>query len=189
VKHSLRHLLIVFVVCCWSPNANSCADDTLPPFIQKFLNQNCTDCHSGNSADAELDLDLSKIDWSDRATLAKWESIYTMVSKEIMPPPDSTSPTKTKRDGFVAWLDRTLIKESPIGGTTLRRLSRREYEKTIQEVFGLPNFRLPNSFPPDNASHGFNNQGEALVVAASHLEAFSETAALVADEFFSPPRN
>jgi hypothetical protein len=112
-----------------------------------------------------------------------------MVSKEIMPPPDSTSPTKTKRDGFVAWLDRTLIKESPIGGTTLRRLSRREYEKTIQEVFGLPNFRLPNSFPPDNASHGFNNQGEALVVAASHLEAFSETAALVADEFFSPPRN
>ncbi|MFT7632656.1 MAG: hypothetical protein ACI87E_003710 [Mariniblastus sp.] len=188
MKHSLKQLLIVFVVCCGTPIANSSADDALPPFIQKFLSQNCTDCHSGNSADANLDLELSEIDWSNRETIAIWESIHKMVSKQIMPPQDSTSPTKKKRDAFLSWLDKTLIKESPIGGTTLRRLSRREYEKTIQTVFGLPTFKLPNSFPPDNESHGFNNQGEALVVAASHLEAFSETAALVADEFFAPTR-
>ncbi len=178
----------MFASCLCLPITESQAGHPIPPFVVKFLNDNCTDCHNQSSPEADLNLELTRIDWSDRGTIAIWESVHTMVSKEIMPPPDASLPAKKKRDGFLSWLDQTLIKQSPIGGTSLRRLSRREYEKTIRKVFALPNFTLPNSFPPDNKLHGFNNQGEALVVAASHLEAFSETAALVADEFFAPPR-
>lgn len=105
-----------------------------------------------------------------------------------MPPPDSERLSDQQRRDLLTWLESALLKNSPVGGTTLRRLSRREYANTIRSIFDLRNFKLPNSFPPDNKVHGFDNQGQALVMAVSHLEAFSDTATLVADEFFAPPR-
>lgn len=160
----------------------------IPAAVRAVLDQRCVDCHTGADASGGLVLDDAAIDWSDTTSLSNWEQVHTMVSKDIMPPPDSDPLTGPQRKELLAWLDASLMQHSPIGGTPLRRLSRREYAATIQRVFDLSKFTLPDSFPPDNTQHGFDNQGEALVIAVSHLEAFADTAADVADEFFAPPR-
>lgn len=166
----------------------SAEETPIPAAVRSILSQRCADCHSGDSASAGLVLDQASIDWSKADSGDHWEQVHTMVSKDIMPPPDSDPLSDQQRTKLLSWLDTVLMQNSPIGGTPLRRLSRREYATTIQSVFELKNFTLPDSFPPDNTQHGFDNQGEALVIAVSHLEAFAETAATVADEFFAPPR-
>ena len=104
-----------------------------------------------------------------------------------MPPVDAEQPGEKERAELLSWLDTQLMKNSPIGGTPLRRLSSREYRNTIAAIFDLPNFQLPNNFPPDSSAHGFDNQGENLMIAGSHLEAMVDTATSIADSFFMPP--
>lgn len=162
--------------------------EPLPKNVRQLLTNYCIDCHSVDNAEGGLRLDLKQTDWSTPNSLSTWEHVHLMLSKEVMPPTDAEQPSVQERAILLAWLDRELIRNSPIGGTPLRRLSRREYRNTIANLFGLKDFELPNSFPPDNELHGFDNQGEALVIAASHLEAFAETATSVADQFFSPNR-
>lgn len=152
-----------------------------------LLRQFCSDCHDASAAEGDLVLQFDKSAWMRPDVLSDWESAHAMVSRGIMPPPDADQPTANQRARLLGWIDRQLVRYSPVGGTQLRRLSRKEYEKTIQAVFGLPQFRLSDGFPPDNELHGFDNQGESLVVSRSHLQAFADTAKRVADEFFAPP--
>lgn len=187
-----RISVLIFALCS---TASLLADDDggtpISTDARAVLSKYCVDCHSGEEPDGALDLDVSTIKWRGpavRESIAKWEHVHSMLSKQIMPPPDSEQPSADERHVLLNWLDRALIKNSPVGGTPLRRLSRREYANTIRDVFGLDKFQLPDSFPPDNKLHGFDNQGQALVIAVSHLEAFADTATLVADEFFAPPR-
>lgn len=49
-------------------------------------------------------------------------------------------------------------------------------------------FPYPPGFPSDQKLHGFDNVGEGLVVSPLLLESYAQTASLVADEIFPPPR-
>ena len=127
------------------------------------------------------------IDWTKSESLEKWELVRSLIDKRIMPPAESDQPDKNERDGMLKWLDAQLVQNSPIGGTPLRRLSSREYRNTIATIFDLPNFQLPDNFPPDSNAHGFDNQGANLMTAVSQLEAIADTATMIADNFFLPP--
>lgn len=175
--------LVAFLVAA----AYSTAADELPLQARAVIGEFCIDCHSGSDADAGLVFSTDSIDWNDSDSAEKWEAVYQMVSRSVMPPPDSDQPTERQRNAFLKWLDNELNVNLPIGGTTLRRLSRREYENTLRSVFGLPGFELPLGFPPDNEFDGFDNQAHAMAIAPSHMESYAQTANMVADEFFPPP--
>ncbi|TWT47900.1 hypothetical protein KOR42_40980 [Thalassoglobus neptunius] len=168
-------------------SVTSAAED-IPQPVQVVLQTYCTDCHSEDYAEGNLRLDGNNVDWSVPDSLVEWEKVLTMVSKRIMPPPEGTALTPQDRELLLSWLDQKLSQNSPVGGTPLRRLNRREYRNSIASLFDLEDFELPNSFPRDNIQHGFDNQGDALVISPSHFEAFAETAAVVAYAFFAPPR-
>ncbi|MEW4486559.1 DUF1592 domain-containing protein [Thalassoglobus sp. JC818] len=174
-----------FIVLCIS--AVSFAEE-IPQPVQAVLQKHCTDCHSEDYAEGNVRFDRNEIDWSASHSLIEWEKVLTLVSKQVMPPPEGDPLAAKDRELLLSWIDEKLSQHSPIGGTPLRRLNRREYRNSIASIFELNDFELPDSFPPDNVQHGFDNQGEALVISPSHLEAFAETAAIVADEFFAPPR-
>ncbi len=152
----------------------------------KVLRQYCMDCHDNVAAEGDFVLPVASPDWDDANVISSLELAHTMIVKKIMPPADMDQPSERQRKVVLDWLDRALIENSPIGGTPLRRLSGREYANTVSEIFGLENYSLPDGFPPDNEQHGFDNQGEALVIAASHLEALADAATEIADQFFPP---
>ena len=190
---SERILLVIALLLGSCSGALTLAAESVSAEVIDAFQTHCLDCHSSDAAEGNLILPESISEWSkpepwDSSQLELWQNVHTMITKKIMPPPDASSPGERKRQVMADWVSDQLMHRSPVGGTALRRLSRREYRNTVESLFGLQGFELPASFPSDNFKHGFDNQAESLVVAASHLEAFAETAIMVADEFFPPRR-
>lgn len=150
--------------------------------------EHCFDCHSIDAAEGGFGVNTEAIDWDDHQTQHDWESALQFLTKGVMPPADSDQLSVVDRATLRAWIEQNLTQHQPIGGTSLRRLSAREYTNTIRSVFDLGSFTLPHGFPPDQTAHGFDNQSAALVVAPSHLEAFADAAGNVADELFPEPK-
>ncbi len=156
------------------------------PAAAKIIRQFCADCHCDGQDEGGLRIEVDHPDWTQSQTLSDWESIHDLVSRGMMPPADAQQLSDKQRDTLIAAVDKALIQHSPIGGTPLQRLNRREYTKTIQRLFGLSDFKVPHGFPPDNTHGGFDTLANRLVVGGSHLEALNEAAIQVADQIFPP---
>ena len=148
----------------------------------------CIDCHDELTAKGDLNLDVFDVDWSDAHAREHWTKVYTRIDRDKMPPKEKPQPSTEEKEQLLAWLDRELTTNNPIGGAPMRRLNRREIENSLKSIFPIPSFELPPGFPPDNTSHGFDTVSEALVISASHLEAYRDTATLIADYLFPQPK-
>ena len=166
--------------------ACSVAADSLPEARQAFLDNYCLDCHDVDTQKGEINLEVSKIDWSDKGSLFLWERVLDALRAGEMPPKKKTQPSARERDVMVAWIDDELSRHTPLGGTLARRLNQTEYLATIKSLLGIKDFTLPLGFPADREHHGFDNLGEGLVLSPPLLESYGVTAALVADEIFPP---
>lgn len=160
----------------------------LPEQTLQFLADSCLDCHDADVAKGEIDLDVLEVDWTDEANLRLWERVLNALESGEMPPEHKKQPAAADREAMVAWIDQTLTENTEIGGTLARRLNRDEYRRTIESLFGISNFELPPGFPADSEHHGFDNLGEGLVLSPPLLDAYAETASLVADQLFPPER-
>ncbi|MCR9201956.1 MAG: DUF1588 domain-containing protein [Planctomycetaceae bacterium] len=165
------------------------AADQMPADVARVFRRCCADCHSEGAAEGGFAFNVQQVNWADASTVHAFEDAHQRITRQLMPPPDAEQPTKAERQLVSDWLDGKLKSHSPIGGTTLRRLNRREYANTVASVFGLTDYRIPAGFPADSTSSGFDNQAESLVMAGSHLEAYAEAAADIADQLFPPPKS
>lgn len=153
-----------------------------------FLSLYCAACHTGEFAEGEFIFsESSPIDWNQPKNVEHWEQVHTMVSRKLMPYPDADQPTASERTKFLDWLDKRLIQHGRLGGTVLRRLSRREYANTIRSVFGFRRFEVSDDFPPDSTFQGFDNHGHSLFTAPGHMEALVTNAVAVADRIYPQP--
>ena len=165
------------------------ADPTLIPNpVQAVLMQNCLKCHDQDSKKGDVNLDHGSIDWSNKEELDIWLRAVDAIEQGLMPPPDQKQPSREDRGAVLAFLDKNLLKNIPIGGTLPRRLNKAEYEATIRSLLHLPDYKLPLGFPNDIEHHGFNNVGEGLVLSPPHLEAYASVARDIADQIFPPPK-
>lgn len=150
--------------------------------VSSFLEMHCYDCHGDGQDKGGLDLEALKSDLSDPATFARWELIYDRVEKGEMPPKKVTErPGPGELAEFAGHLAPALMQAHEAEkGTVLRRLNRREYENTMNDLFGT-NLRLAEMLPEDGRSHEFDTVGEALGLSMMHLERYLEAARLVID--------
>jgi hypothetical protein len=150
--------------------------------VSSFLEYHCYDCHGDGQDKGGLDLEKLKSDLSDPATFARWELIFDRVEKGEMPPKKvKERPEGKELKEFLEQLSPALTKaHEEQKGTVLRRLNRREYENTMNDLFGT-NLRLAGMLPEDGRSHEFDNVGEALGLSMMHLERYLEAARLVID--------
>ncbi len=156
----------------------------LPTDVQgtNFLNKYCSDCHTGDHPEGEFRFSASAaIPWTEPRTAEAWEQVEVMVRRRMMPFQEADQPTAEEREQFLLWLDHRLVEHTRLGGTVLRRLSRREYGNTIRSVFGFRQFEVSDDFPPDSTFDGFDNHGQSLVTAPGHLESLVTNAVAVAD--------
>ncbi len=107
--------------------------------IKPFLESYCLDCHSGDSAEGEMN--LAKFNNQDDvlADLDSWSSVLDVLDLSEMPPDDAEQPDSAEVDFVQSWILETIAKSSqaarPI--TMIRRLNRVEYENTIRDLFRL----------------------------------------------------
>lgn len=186
----MRHVLLCFALACITTRGVTTvgAAEPLPPFRHAFLETHCFDCHSHDAAEGEIVLDQPAVDWQSKDALLLWERVLNALKSGEMPPPDAGDLTDKDRTGMVRWVDRQLTANTEIGGTRARRLNQTEYRATVESLFGVSPFPLPAGFPADREFHGYDNVGEGLVLSPPLLEAYADTARLIADTVFPPPR-
>ncbi|MBD3672897.1 MAG: DUF1587 domain-containing protein, partial [Planctomycetaceae bacterium] len=172
--------VVLFLLLC-GENASLPAQE-FRQNIQTFLTNNCADCHADGVEEGGLDLGRLGNDLSDAATFAKWERLYDRVRMREMPPEDAEQPAAADRQKFLRSLGTPLtIAHERTKGTVLRRLNRREYEHTMNDLFGT-NLDLAGMLPEDGRSHEFDNVGESLGISLVHLQKYMEAAEKVLDE-------
>ncbi len=147
-----------------------------------FLKTHCFECHSGDTKSGGLDLSSLPSDLTQPQLFAKWERIHDRVANGEMPPKSGTLPKPADRAEFVQSLSRQLTTVHEASkGTVLRRLNRREYQHTLNDLFGT-NLKLAERLPEDGRSHEFDNIGESLGISLVQMQRYLEGANAVLDE-------
>ncbi|MFT7640716.1 MAG: hypothetical protein ACI9G1_002460 [Pirellulaceae bacterium] len=173
-------LVSMIAVLLLAPGWTAHAADLIQP-LKPFLTQFCADCHSGDKAEGGLTLGKLGTDLNDAATFAVWERLYDRVQSQEMPPKDADQPSQPQRERFVTMLEKPLLAAHRANkGTVLRRLNRREYQNTLNDLFGTQ-LDLEGMLPEDGRSHEFDNVGAALGISVAHLQQYLEAARLVYD--------
>lgn len=152
----------------------------LDPRSVSVIRASCLECHSGPEPKGDLAFDLKQ----ERAGLdaARWREVWERVHKGEMPPRKRQALSETERTSL---LDASaLLAAGAEEQAVLRRLSRREYENTVRDLFGVA-FDARAHFAPDEIGSGFDNQGSALSLSDAdferYLQAGERVAALVID--------
>lgn len=157
------------------------------PAIQPFLEANCMDCHDAEMKKGGLDLAALPTDGADAAALKKWVRVFDRVAAGEMPPPKKKQPSQDAVQDFMAALGGDLVtKSNSQKGTVLRRLNRREYQNTINDLLGVK-VNIIDSLPEDGRSHGFDNVGEALSISGIQMQRYMEAAELAIHAALSQP--
>jgi len=143
--------------------------------LESVLRARCVDCHTGAQPKGGLSFDLARAD----AGLAPetWREVWERVHEGEMPPRKAGALSAAERD--------TLLQESlrragsGDARAVLRRLSRREYENTVRDLFGI-RFDAREHFSPDEIGSGFDNQGSALSLSEADFERYLQAGERVA---------
>lgn len=166
------------------------AEDSLAfaPVVADFFDLNCVECHNPVDRKGELDLEslsFDSIQLSDRSLLSM---IHDRVRDGEMPPPEDSLVEPDERRDFLTSFEDQLHRASAarineIGRVKSRRLSRVEYENTIQDLLGvkIPVFEL---LPTDNDKHGFSNIANSQQISHYLLQKYLVVVDLMLDEAF-----
>jgi hypothetical protein len=165
---------------------NAAGNRPFPASVTTLLAKHCYECHAGEAAEGGLDLKLLATNLDDRATFARWERVHDRVLAGEMPPPDADAPPPAEREAAVRALAEPLrAAHARHKGTVLRRLNRREYENTLNDLFGT-NLKLAELLPEDSRAHEFDNVGEALGISLVQMQRYLESAEMVLDAAIAP---
>ena len=105
----------------------------LPQNLRNMLQNNCVDCHDEDLSKADVNLDFDSIDWSDPKSRKLWEKVLDVTFSGVMPPVNKKQPSLKQRSELITYIDKQLVQNTEFEVSKVRRLSNREYEKTIQK--------------------------------------------------------
>lgn len=175
MRSAILHLILLVSTC--RPVVAADFSEKLVP----FFDAHCYECHDDSVKNGGLDLDALPRDLSDDAVMAKWVRLYDRVASGEMPPQDREAPGEGEKRIFRDELGPVLAAAHQTQkGTVLRRLNRREYENTLNDLLGI---RLDAAalLPEDGRSGEFDTVGEALGISASQLRLYLDLATSAID--------
>ena len=162
--------------------SNNIADDRLQS--QQFFDSFCISCHGIEKSKGDLRLDQIDLQkWNEPSLL---NDIHTAIESGEMPPEDAPrlpEPDQLKALQKVLRNQLRLLAEKQKPGM-LKRLSRVEYQNTVNDVFGS-DFSLLDRLPLDNIEAGFNNNADNLHMSVFDMESYFTIANLIAESVVS----
>jgi hypothetical protein len=158
-----------------------------PPKI--FLEQHCYRCHGPKKQKGKRRLDTLEFPISTQLGAIQVQDIIDQLNLGEMPPEDELQPSVEERAAIVEELTIRLQTareklRAQHGQTQLRRLNRREYTNTLQELFQLDlrTFDPTRNFPRDNLAGNLDNIGDTLVTSGYLLDQYIEAADTVVEK-------
>lgn len=187
MKNRVTIVFIIFALTVQYVNANDAAQDL--ESANRFLQQYCVDCHSSDDPAGSQNLSSLQLGRSHLSTQLQLQQVIDQLQLAAMPPEDADQPSATVRAHVISDLTNRLQemrRESPppIKPSGLRRLSKREYRRTVCDLLGIetPLFDPTQNFPAESLSHHFDNIGETLVTSGHLMDNYLEAADQAVDK-------
>ncbi len=153
--------------------------------IKPLLERYCQDCHSGKSAEAEVDLAAFQKSADVRKDLKTWLKVRRMLGSAQMPPKEAPQPGEKEASRMKNWVRDFLAEEAKAnagdpGPVLLRRLSNAEYTYTIRDLTDVETLDPTREFPVDGAAgEGFTNTGSGQGMSPALLQKYLDAAKAV----------
>jgi Protein of unknown function (DUF1592)/Protein of unknown function (DUF1588)/Protein of unknown function (DUF1585)/Protein of unknown function (DUF1587)/Protein of unknown function (DUF1595)/Planctomycete cytochrome C len=171
-KGALSRLSLLFIAGLYLGSVLSVhAEETQPALtyakdIKPWLVDNCYDCHGDGSDKGNVILDKHASEEALMKDKPFWHMVREAVITGVMPPTKrKKQPTQAEREMLANWIDKTIYhtdcNNPDPGRVTIRRLNRREYNFSIQDIFSVA-FNPAEDFPPDDTGYGFDRIGDVL---------------------------
>lgn len=159
--------------------------ELLPEPVEKW----CTACHTAPDPEGGFDIDaLFQPGLSEPDELATHlELAVQRVRGRTMPPPDEAElPSDAERRDLIEALAALAPRTPGARVATMRRLTRRQYEASVEALFGL-RWPAANLLPDDPTAHGFEGVGDVQNVSPLLIEKYLEAATAVATAVLADP--
>lgn len=170
-------LAISAIVIGFAPKALR-ADDIPFARVAPLFQKHCFGCHGSEKAKGKLRIDKLNPDLVKGNDGDHWREVHDRLNFGDMPPAKEPALKKEDRELMTAWLTQERRRASLAKNQTthFRRLTRREYERTMQDLLGLP-IDFGTRLPEDGRSkEGFRNDGDALRMSPLQYETYLQIA-------------
>ncbi len=155
------------------------ADESIPfARVAPLFQKHCHGCHGSAKAKGKLRIDQLNPDLVQGTDRDHWRDVLDRLTFGDMPPAREPPLSKENRALMTGWLTQehrraALAKNQ---ATHFRRLTRREYERTMQDLLGLP-IEFSSRLPEDGRSKdGFRNDGDVLRMSPLQYETYLQLA-------------
>ncbi|MCH2208059.1 MAG: DUF1592 domain-containing protein [Lentisphaerales bacterium] len=149
--------------------------------FKKILDKYCLECHGGRKTKGGVSFkeyqDINHI--YDNHEI--WKDAITQVEEGEMPPEDDPQMTIEEKQYFLGKLNKVFdeaekIEFSDPGPSPLRRLTKKEYNNTIRDIFGK-DLNLGKEFPSEGGGgEGFDNNAEVMNFSPLMFEKYVQEA-------------
>ena len=182
-KYSVTVFLIFSALLSAKEPLLKMTDKALATFkkdVKPLINKYCVECHGPKKQKAKLRLDTLSPDLFNPRNAETWHDVLDSLNKGEMPEEDADQPTIKELDVMTKWLTKELKiaigKQKQAGGNVVRRLTKYEYQNTMEVLLGLK-MDYSSDLPPDSAtSEGFKNNGSTLQMSPIQLEYYFSNA-------------
>ncbi len=158
-------------------------DTHAPPDVFAFMGSYCLECHDSTLQKGERDFELFDLPLENEFDLITAKEIIDQLTLREMPPKKADQPSEEQRIAIIRALRAAMDDargriDSPDAHTVIRRLSNREYENTLETLFGrrVDTLGLTADFPGEQRSHHMDNIGESLVTSGFLLDQYFQSA-------------
>ncbi|MEL7267544.1 MAG: DUF1587 domain-containing protein, partial [Planctomycetota bacterium] len=148
-----------------------------------LLRQYCFECHGSDSSLGDLDLEAMVSQEPLVVQRGKWINVIQQIKNRVMPPEDAELPNDQQREQIANVLHREIVLfdysqegvRQP-GFEPTRRLTHREYDNTVSDLFGS-RIEIAGRFPKDLAGvSGFDNSANTLFLQPLLMERYLSAA-------------
>ena len=168
-------LVAVALVAAWPAAASALPAAKMDERHQQLLSANCYSCHGPETQEGGVRLDDLPLSISSVAAAERWQKVLNVLNSGEMPPEDEPQPDPQVKLEFLADLSQQMVVARKAladqgGRITMRRLSRREYTNTIQDLLGVePDVSL---LPEDGKAGVFDTVGSGLFMSGDQVEQY-----------------
>ena len=157
----------------------------LPDKHRVLLQAHCLDCHDSGTREGGVDLEGLPFQIQTLEHAETWQKVLNVLNSGEMPPEDSPQPSNLDKADFLDDLAQTMVDArdalSDSGGKiTMRRLNRREYRNTIEQLTGVKIDVA--SLPTDGGSGTFDTVGSSQFISGDQFEQYLKLGRQAIDE-------